>query len=247
MPTVLGGVGIVTQLIMVLMAVIIIGLLSYLIINLLKYKHYMRIKKIANDGRKVVFDDRFAEIIDKDGIRWWRLLKNKNLSLTKKGLIQIAPSEAIEIDKKGRMVVEAYALDTGEVIYAKDIVKGMPQDLTPEGKKLWLAKNKVVDAYQPLTTKQRLMFIKQIRKAEEKKKTDWKQNIPMLIGIGAAVIILIALLVFWEDMAKPLLTMSERLESFQVRDMEMLEIVRDIKYGVQRIEGDNRTIQAPVD
>ena len=99
-----------------------IGGLAFYISVLLKYKHKFRLKEVIK-GRKIIRDDRFKEFEDKDGGRWYKLLK-------KKIVVQTAPPEAIELDTKGKKVVEGYLLETGEVIYAKDISEPIPQEIS---------------------------------------------------------------------------------------------------------------------
>lgn len=210
---------------------IIIAVISTAVISLgvwvwflMGYKHRVTIKELVK-GRKSIIHDRARDFKDKEGVSWWKLQKEKNKLLR---LIPIPPSGAIELDKKGRKCIEAYRLETGEIVYIEDRNTEQKIDL---------------EALQPLTTKQRLILINNIERAQKRRGKTLLENLPMLVGIGAIVVLIIALLVFWGDLAKPVLEARTQQIVMQELQKEQLEIIKDIKGGVQRIEGENELLQ----
>jgi len=202
----------------------------------IKFKHNVRIKEVVN-GRKIIFDDRAKDILD-DGVAYWKLMKRKDI-------ISVPPPEAIELSNKGKKCVECYRTETGEYIYSKDIadIKGVPNTLLQikdkgvREKEIadWKEKNKVIDSFQPFTSKQRLILINQLKKAEAKRKKDWKDMIPSIVSIGALLILVVSLMIFYADMAKPLLDMGSRLNTNEEIKLQQLEVINQIKNDIQVI------------
>lgn len=236
---------------LVLFAVIIVWLIFFL-----KYKHYVRIKELVN-GRKVIKDDKARDFV-RDGVNFWQLRKEKN---REQKLMPVPPPEAIELSYRGKKCVECYRTQTGEYIFLQDTgnVGQFPMELLnepPEGiteledgdektKQLmewaqevrdqWCKENNIIEAYQPLTTKQRLILISNIKKAESRRGKSWREHLPMIVGISAVVILCLALFVFWGEMAKPVLEARQIGIQEQRLRIESMEIMRDIKQGVQSI------------
>ena len=107
-----GASDIVLMIIWIGLGVALIGGIIFWIFQMMKYKHRIRVRVVAAD-RKFIIDDKFKVMKDDDGVVWWKLLKRKHL-------IPVAPSEAIDISKKGAMIIEAYYTDEGEYIYTTD-------------------------------------------------------------------------------------------------------------------------------
>lgn len=80
--------------------------------------------------------------------------------------------------------------------------------------------SKAIDSFQPLTTKQRLILVNQYKKAQERKKFSFWENLPQMAAIGAVVMILVIMLVFWEDVVGPA---KEAMEVGLERDKVQLE------------------------
>ncbi len=221
-------------LIIALVLAIVGGLLFY-IFSMSKFKHKFRIKEVIN-GRKIVRDDRARDYKTKDGVIYWRLLKRKEN-------IPVPPPEAIELDSKGRKCVEAYRLETGEYIFIKDVSEVIPRKIIEienekkreEEIKKWAKDKTVIEAFQPLTTKQRLIMINQIKKAQERRTMKWQDYILPVVGIGAVVILVVALMIFYGDMAKPLLEMGDKLNAHAQIQKNQLEIIQEIKQDIQVI------------
>lgn len=89
--------------------------------------------------------------------------------------------------------------------------------------------------YEPFTSNQRVMLVNNIRKAEERKKGDWKEFI-IPLGFGAMVLIFaICLMIFYGDIAKPVI--DARAQDIRVLELqnEQLHLLTQIKQGIQTI------------
>jgi len=244
----MGAAGVVNNIFIILLIILgmaVFGGTVLFIMLRLKFKHKFRIKEVVQ-GRKVIHDTKFKEWKDADGNTWYKILKPKEC-------LPKAPEECIEIDEKGRKVVEAYRLATGEYVYAKDTGQPIPQDITdlPEltkeqreakavAMKKWLDSNKAIDAYQPLTTKQRVILIEQIKKAQARRRKGWQELLLPIVGIASLVILVVCLMIFYADMAKPLLAMGDKYESVQKIQLEQLQIIQEMKNDVQVIKNQER-------
>ena len=224
-----------------IVGLVLAGVLVYFFIYVTSYKHKIRIREIAGD-RKLISDDKAREI-KKDGQIFWQLLKRKIK-------IPVPPPEVMELDKKGRKCVEAYKLDTGEFIWVKDVNKPIPEEIitikNAEERKAkiaeWTKENKGIAAFEPLTTAQRGMMINQIKTAQLKKKKDWKELMLPIAGIGALIILVVSLMIFYADMAAPLLQMGDKYNSIETIHKEQLELIKEIKYKIQVIKEEEKGI-----
>jgi len=104
--------------------------------------------------------------------------------------------------------------------------------------KEWANKNKALLTYQPLTTNQRLLLIKQIQKAEERRKKKWQDYLLPLASLGALVIVIVAGLIFWGDLAKPAIKAHEERLQYQVLTQENLKLIKEINTNVQTIKSE---------
>lgn len=232
----------------------------------LQYKHNVIIKEIVS-GRKIVRKYKAKDYIDKDGVKWWRLAKEK---IKSRKLMPLPPEQAIEIDQKGKKWVECYRTEGDELIFLKDTSKmeTFPEELIAkipdEIKKItdpaerkeeeekwkkkvkedWMKEHNVVEPYQPLTTKQRLIYVNNIRKAESRKAFSWQQQLVPLASIGLVCIIVISLIVFWGEIAAPAITANSQAVEISKNQLEMTKLLREIKTGQQYI-GDQPSPEIP--
>ncbi len=191
------------------------GGIGYYMYFITQFKHKFRIRELVN-GRTIIIDDKARNFKDKQGVEYWQLLKRNKK-------VQIPPSEAIEIDFRGKKCVEAYKTETGEFVYLKD--NGSIDKAE-------------ADAMQPLTTKSRVILVNEIAKAHMKRTKKWEDYIIPIAGISALVVIVISLMIFYGDMAKPLITMGGQLNAHAEIQTHQLEILREIKNDVQTIRED---------
>jgi len=174
-----------------------------------KFKYKVRIREIVN-GRKVIIDDR-ARLVKKDGLEYWQLMKLKDK-------LPLPPPEVIDIDNKGKRVVEVYRTEKGE--------------------HFWVHDNHIVKDFQPITTEERAFLINSYKRSEERRGKKWTEHLPMLAGLAALVLIVICLMVFYNDMAKPLLEMGEKYNANKELDLQILQEVKYLKDDVQVLKSE---------
>ena len=251
--------------------VIFAGIIMLAFFLVFRFKHHVIIRETVKGRKLIIFDK--ARDYKSEGVPYWQLRKEKD---EERKLMPLPPSEAIEITKRGKKFVEAYRTETGEYAYIKDVGevdRDFPEDFFDNVKipeeiesikdqkekaqaleawkerviTAWKKENHVIEAYQPLTTKQRLILVSNLKKANLRKGTTWRENIPMIVGLGAAVILVIALMVFWGDIAKPALDGRAMGLQEQKLQKETLEIIRDIKQGVQSIDAKQQELNNKID
>jgi len=214
-----------------------VGLMIFVILYKNSFKHKIRIKDVINTN-KIINDDNFKEFKEKDGTTWYKLFRSRIK-------IPIAPPEAIETDSKGRKVVEAYRLGLDEFIYIKDKNMSIPKELleikdTKERKEKiekFLKDNpNTINTMEALTTQDRVLLVAQLKKAEEKKSKKWQDYLLPITGIAALVIMVVALMIFWGDMAKPILDLESIRSAQLTTQKETLELIKEIKNDIQVIK-----------
>lgn len=168
---------------------IVVGIIAYYIYLMTLYKHKARLREITN-GVTIVKDTTARESKDKDGLRYWKTWRGARK-------LPIPPAEAISVTAKGKKVVDAWILETGEVSYCID--KG-PQ----------------LGKFDSFTTNQRLLLIDEIKKAQTYKKNDWKEHIPMIASMSVLVIIFVVALTYWGDIVAP-------AQEVQVTNLEIVK------------------------
>jgi len=243
--SVIGGISTIVNTLIYVIVLGVIGVVAFYFFYVSQFKHTIIIKKIVN-GRKLVGSDKFREITDKNGNVWYQLKRRRKN-------VPRPPSGAVEITAKGCMYVMAYETESGELIYGKDTadVKEVPKEIMDmeDGDKKskaledWRKKNKTIDSYQPLTTNQRLILINQIAKSQARRKTHWKDMILPITGIAALVIIIVALLAFWGEIAEPALQANKQAITMQELENEKLQLIRDLKYDIQTLDDKVSDIQ----
>jgi len=225
---------------LIILALAIVGGLGYYIFWLMQFKHKFRVKEVIH-GRKIIIDDKARELKSKDGNLFWQLLKTKVK-------LPVPPSEAIEVDNKGRKCVEAYKLESGDFIYSKDLNEA--KDLPDEIKKIknlderrvavesWIKEQGAIYSREPLTTSQRMILINQIEKAILKKTKKWQDYLMPIVAIGSVVIIVVSLMIFYGDMGKPLLAMGDKINKNEEIRLEQLKVIQEIERDIQIIKNE---------
>jgi len=225
--------------------------------NKIIFKHKVRIIELGKQNLELDFK---ARNYNKDGVLYWQLDKERNKELRN---MPVPPAGAIHIAKRGKKSVEAIRTPTGEYIFLERNVnlitmpqlnEGIPKEITglkDEVKKTvlikkyqqiklkqWKLKNKGIileGTYQPFTSKQRMVIVNNFEKAKTRKGFSLKEHIPMMVSIGALVILIVCLMIFWGDIAAP--AISSKAMTKQIVDVqkETIEILREIKLGQQTI------------
>lgn len=218
----------------------VLGIIAFFVLVIAKFKFKVQVRELAS-GRKIITNDKAKLFKSKDGVLFWKLMKGKDV-------IPIPPEESIELDKHGKKHVVVYKTQTGEYIYAKDTNNHLdpPEELLKipdktkreEELKKWRKENNIVQPFQPLTTIQRQILINQVIKAQERKNKGWRDMILPIAGIGALVILVVSLMIFYGEIAKPVLEAKE-IDTAQLKAMqEIVDTQKEIKLGIQKIEGE---------
>lgn len=228
------------------------------------YKHKIRIKEVIS-GRKIIFDDKAKDVII-DGITFWKLMKKKDvISVPPPDAIEISSKgkKCVECYKTetGEYIFSKDIADIKDVPEEISAMEDIPEEISAmeEGKgkeervfnwaikeqeardkrvEKWKKENRIIDSFQPFTTKQRLVLVNQLKKAEEKRKKDWKDMIPTIVSIGALLILVVSLMIFYADMGKPLLDMAGKQIEYEQIKLQQLEVLNQIKNDIQVIKDD---------
>ena len=199
---------------------------------------------------------------DKDKVYWIKLVGEK---VKDKRLMPLPPEECVDINDKGKKVFSCYRFEDGSVVFCKDewsprlipdeLLSTIPPDIQlkiddtkdsikkkeifdawkKETVKKWMHSNKVVAPFEPINTKQRMLYLNNIKKAESRKSFDWKNNLISVVSIGGVVLVLICLMVFWGDLVSPALKVNDQAITMTKMQTEQLQILREIKLGQQAI------------
>lgn len=226
--------------VLIILGLAVVGGLGYYIFWLMQFKHKFRVKEVVH-GRKIIIDDKARELRSKDGGLFWQLLRTKIR-------LPVPPAEAIEVDNKGRKCVEAYKLESGDFIYSKDLneAKDLPVEIKAiknlderrNAVEQWIKEQGAIYSREPLTTSQRMILINQIEKAVLKKTKKWQDYLLPIAAMGSFVIIIVSLMIFYGDIAKPVLQMGDKINKNEEIRLEQLKIIQEIERDVQIIKNE---------
>lgn len=226
----------------ILLLAVTLGLGWYISFRL-QFKHKFRVREVVN-GRKIIIDDKARELKTKEGVKFWQLLK-------KAEKIAVPPPQAIDVDFRGKKCVEAYRTQEGEFIYAQDVAKIMDipdeiKSMGPSTKKAellakWKKDNTIIDAFQPYSTNQRQILINEHRKALDKRSKKWQDYVLPIAGMAALTILVVSLMIFYGDIAKPVLDMADKQKAYAQMHGEHLKIMKEIKLNIQTISNEINT------
>ena len=101
--------------------------------------------------------------------------------------------------------------------------------------------NKVIDSFQPLTTKQRLILVNQYKKAQDRKKNSFWQNLPQIASLTVMAVIVIVMVVFWEDITKPTIEAGKQNAAVAQANAEVTKMLHEIITERQTLGQDTGT------
>ena len=248
-----------------IIGLIILGALGALVLFIILMKSYNKrvtIQKKVSMGY-IYQEDKCREFTDSENHKWWIRWKERDKLLR---LMPQPPSDCCVPDNKGREHATCKLVDGNYTwVRIKDDVGAIPQDIykdIPEklkditdiqkktfeevrlkNEKLeeWKKLNGYEVVFHPLTSNHRAIYVNAIRRAYERKQQGWQSQLPMIAGLGAVVLIFIALLVFYGNIAKPAMEMADKAVAFQNAQNEGLQIMKDIKTDVQVLKEDIAT------
>ena len=198
----------------VILVAVVIGIVWF-IWFIFQHKYKVEIMLLTG-GKDVARDDRAREI-EVDGGKFWKLLKSK-------ALIERPPAKAIYTDSKGRVRARCFQTDADNYVWQSSE--------TPDGIK---DKDKYFENYSPLTTKQRGILVHQLRKSEDRKRKNIKEYIPMIVGLGSVVIIIVCMLIYWENIAKPAVEINKIAEVTMGHIADISNSQKEIAYRQEEL------------
>lgn len=211
-----------------------IGVLVSIIIYLsMKTKWIVEIRHVCGN-RRIVEIHKGMEVT-KDGVTFIKIIKTKTE-------LPYPPEDAIDITPKGKKFVVAYNLGGDNYQFCKDTFKrGEHKD-----KVIYAKDTATVDkSFQPITTNQRLVLIEQIKKAHARRKNSlWDVALP-IAGLGSCVMVLVALFVFWGDLAKPVLEAGEQNAAIAEKHVEITHLLQEIIQKKQVISDSEEIAKPP--
>lgn len=172
---------------MVIMLIILLGLISFLVLENVRYPYFVVIRELGAN-RKIIHYDKGAET-ESNGVKYLQLRRRRDL-------IALPPSEAIEITRKGKKHIEMYY---------------NPQE---QSYTYLYDTNKPEASFDALTTNQRISLVNQTVKAFARKQKTLSEILAQYAAMGALVIIVVSLFIFYGDIAKPVLDMGGQVSGF---------------------------------
>jgi hypothetical protein len=155
----------------------------------------------------LVHDDFARPVRDEQGLVWWQLKKARCK-------VPPAPYDALLPTNTGRKSVIAEKMELGQYRY--------------------LRYNNETGFFDVLTSNQKSVIVDQVVKAELKRKTGWKENLPLLVSVGGIVIIVAMSLIFIPQIMDKWTVITDKMDAVATKQIEMLDRLDSGERGVQR-------------
>ena len=189
----------------------ILGFVTYIIFANRGYTNKIRIRQLVGDAYRIVDDIAKVWIDPVDRSKKWKCKKTKYT-------FGLPPERVLSLSPKGQLCAECYLSPTGEVN--------------------WIEHNASPKSVTPLETEQRQLIVNEYYKALEKRGKSIWDLISNLAPLLICAVVVIFLMVFYEDMGKPLLAMADKQEAIAETHLEQLKIIKEIHNDIQVIGGD---------
>jgi hypothetical protein len=108
----------------------------------------------------------------------------------------------------------------------------------------WKKENKIIDSYEPITTKHRMIVVHQVMKAAERRGKSWGDYLMPIAGGLMLLIMFVAMLVFWGDLAKPVLEQGQTLKDTQISQERQAVALENALKIIQRLESNSQNIES---
>ena len=188
------------------------GVVAVNFILIFTKSHRLRIRDPMNKAKYI--EDRWVmEKIDKEtGVLSW-----VNIPFAKKLTTPRPPDQAIEIGKRGRKFAEAYRLSEDQFCWITDkgvTIQERENETTKRIEQVIVDETKdgnfrYIDTFKPFSSTQREALVNQFKKAAEISKNRWTPDkIIMASSLGMLFILIMMVVVFWGDLAAPLIDMQ---------------------------------------
>jgi len=204
----------------VMLWLLVIGVIIFagiFIIRLLKFKHQVIVKYLT-EGATFVVQDKAREV-NQNGEFYWRLQKLREN-------IPVPPSQALQMTKKGKFLVEVYRTPQGEYVFL---------DAKPK-------QNLEESISEPITQNDRMFYVEQWHKAEARKTKGWKDIIEKGLPYFVVVMILVLVFAFWGTITQPMKEVMSKSAGITTQQKEIVEMQKQILQNNQVLKGETETI-----
>jgi len=209
------------------LGLLVLGGIIFFILLIKKFDNVCIVREIVQ-GRERVTVDKARLKQDKDGAYWWQLKKEK---VKDKKLLPPPPEKALDITKKGKLIAECWRYPSGHVEWIESDHKTGNIDYTVEKNE----KGEEIDvslhrkSFIPINNNDRAVIVNQHLKAEQNRRKTWKEMILPLAYITSLTIIIIAGMIFFDNVATPVIEAKDR-------DVQQLKILSDMQQRQQQME-----------
>jgi hypothetical protein len=190
------------------------------------FKIRVRIKEVINNSNRII-DTKCKEWYDDKQVLWW---VRRDSQKREKKYIPIPPELCVDSDYKGIIHASFFYKDG----------KYTPIDGRYKGEGLDLQKD------QPLTTTQRTLLVNNVRSAEQRRGKSLLEQLPTLVSIGALVLIVICLLVFYGNIAQPVIEARQLSVDNQRINLEVVQELRALKGDIQLLKNNDNVVSKPI-
>jgi len=237
---------------LVIIVLVFFAAIALFVMRHFSFKHDFTIKNITGE-RMLIEKDKFKLFKDRDGVQWLRLRGRKEN-------LPVPPSECMDLTTKGKRSVTAYFTEDGDFVYSREkfsaeemrekTKEGMSKEEILDGKKKVFKKvtkyylyqqdsNINVESVDPFPSTQRALLVNQIRKGEEEKGFNWKDQIPLIASAGVLLIIFAMVFIFWEDVTAPSIEVQKELVKVSENMADIAQAQRDTALRIQSVVSEN--------
>jgi len=198
---------------------------------LLQFKHQFRVFE-KTGTKRIIHNFKFKEVVAKNGDNFFEMNRKSKFFPHKQRFIspESVPPDCIFLTNKGKFVINAL---WGEKAGFQFLT--MPTFQPIENKAL---------PYDILTSNQKSIYLRQLRLAEEwRSKNALADILNKYLPLGMAVMVVVALIIFYGDMAKPLLEMGDKLIQMQESQNKMMKVFESVIQDKQWIDPMNQVIR----
>lgn len=187
----------------------------------LSFRHRIMVKIVGNNGSKFPLPDKVKEV-KIDGVDFWKFQKRKDI-------VPVPPRRVMhhlgtDLFGKPKFYAECYyGPETGYVWIEDTVGKDdfSNVETTTETNEHGQEVTVTVDTYQPFLTQDRAIYVEAIKKSLTRKKPDIWERITQMAVPMMFLILMISILVFWEDIAKPSQDMAGMAQNMQKQNLEI--------------------------
>lgn len=209
-----------TKGILIIVFTLVFGAIIIYFILVWKRSHRLRVRDSLN--RKAYVNDYwiFEKKDRSSGVMYWVSVLGKRTLKTPK-----PPNKAIEIGRGGRKFAECYRVSEDEFIWVTDEGISIREWIDEHGEtqREYVDVGKdgtytTIDSFKPFSVVQRESIITQFKKAQEMRSKRWTADkIVAMTSIIGLVMLIIMLMVFWSDLAAPIVKADERITAREQR------------------------------